>query len=99
MDVSNPGDAVVSDAPWWLPNGGSSFGKIGGINFFFGDDIMGGENQPPCEGPGGNRCGHNVNDNYDYVRQKLNEIRCSRGEGHIGCAGPATNKPKPNKNE
>ena len=66
VQYSHPGDAISSDDPWWLTNGGSEFGKIKGITEFDGRDIMGGEGQPACEGPNGNRCGHNVTDN-DFI--------------------------------
>jgi RHS repeat-associated protein len=32
IQYSHPGDPVASDAPWWMPNGGSKFGKINGVN-------------------------------------------------------------------
>ena len=69
VQYSHPGDAVSSDAPWWLINGGSEFGPINGIDEFYGDDIMGGEGQPECEGASGNRCGHNVTDNDNYIEE------------------------------
>ena len=69
FQISHPSDAISSNAPWWLPNGGSEFGQINGIpdGNFFGDDIMGGEGQPPAEGPHKNRGGHNVTDNYNAI--------------------------------
>lgn len=66
VQYSHPKDAVSSDDPWWLPNGGSKFAKIKGITEFDGRDIMGGQGQPPAEGPSGNRGGHNVTDN-DFI--------------------------------
>ena len=69
IQYSHPSDAVSSDAPWWLPNGGSEYGRINGIDQFFGGDIMGGEGQPPCGGASGNRCGHNVTDNDEFIKQ------------------------------
>ena len=63
VQYSHPGDAVASDAPWWLPNGGSEFGRIKNISEFDGREIMGGKDQPECGGANGNRCGHNVTDN------------------------------------
>ncbi|MCB0738920.1 MAG: hypothetical protein KDC92_15535, partial [Bacteroidetes bacterium] len=71
VQYSHPGDAI-SSTKWYQPleglglNGGSDFGRIKGVDEFVGYDIMGGDNQPPCEGPMGNRCGHNVTDN-DYI--------------------------------
>ena len=69
IQYSHPSDAVSSDSPWWLPNGGTEYGKINGINKFFGEDIMGGNGQPPCGGPAGNRCGHNVTDNDEFIKK------------------------------
>jgi len=69
VQYSHPSDAVSSDDPIWLPNGGSKYGKIEGVDEFYGDDIMGGKGQPPAEGPNGNRSGHNVTDNEDYIKQ------------------------------
>lgn len=66
VQYSHPKDAVASDDPWWLPNGGTKFAKIKGITEFDGRDIMGGKGQPPAEGPSGNRGGHNVTDN-DFI--------------------------------
>ncbi len=73
IQYSHPSDAVSSQAPWWLPNGGSVYGKINGINLFFGGDIMGGVGQPECGGPSGNRCGHNVTDNDEFIQQGGNQ--------------------------
>lgn len=69
IQYSHPNDAISSNAPSWLPNGGSTYGAIKGIHQFFGYDIMGGLNQPPCQGPAGNRCGHNVTDNDLMIQQ------------------------------
>lgn len=75
IQYSHPSDAVSSKPPKWMRkrNGGSEFGKIDGISDddFYDEDIMGGEGQPPCEGPGfnQNRCGHNVTDNDRFIRQ------------------------------
>lgn len=71
IQYSHPNDAVSSEDPWWLPNGGSEYGKINGIgdSDFYGSDIMGGTGQPPCGGVSGNRCGHNVTDNDDFIKQ------------------------------
>ncbi len=71
VQFSHPSDAVSSIAPWWLPNGGSSYSIIPGILpiNFFGGDIMGGEGQPKLEGPAGNRSGHNVTDNDEFIKQ------------------------------
>ena len=66
VQYSHPRDAVASNAPWWLPNGGSKYSKIVGIKEFVGWDIMGNPGQPPAEGPNGNRGGHNVTDN-DFI--------------------------------
>lgn len=33
------------------------------------EDIMGGNGQPPCGGPAGNRCGHNVTDNDEFIKK------------------------------
>lgn len=66
VQYSHPSDAVSSDDPWWLPNGGSKFGKIKGITEFDGREIMGPNSAHPeikPDGPNGNRGGHNVNDN------------------------------------
>ncbi|MED9889204.1 MAG: RHS repeat-associated core domain-containing protein, partial [Segatella copri] len=69
IQFSHPKDAVASDSPWYLPNGGTSFGKIKNVNQFYGDDIMGGEGQPKAEGPSGNKGGHTVTDNDEYIKQ------------------------------
>ena len=69
IQFSHPKDAVASDSPWYLPNGGTSFGKIKNVNQFYGDDIMGGEGQPKAEGPSGNMGGHAVTDNDEYIKQ------------------------------
>ncbi len=68
VQYSHPGDAISSDDSPILPNGGSDCGPIDGITEYDERDIMGGENQPDCEGalPGSNRCGHNVTDN-DFI--------------------------------
>ena len=63
VQYSHPSDAISSDAPGWLPNGGSEFGPINKINELDGRDIMGGPGQPKAGGPAGNRAGHNVTDN------------------------------------
>jgi hypothetical protein len=31
---------------------------------------MGGKGQPPCGGAGGNRCGHNVTDNDEFIKKR-----------------------------
>lgn len=49
-----------------------------GINWFYGKDIMGGEGQPDCGGPGGNRCGHNVTDNYNKILGALVDDFCRK---------------------
>jgi len=67
FQYSHPGDKISSDAPDWLPNGGSRYQAIKGIDKFFGGDIMGGIGQPPCQGPLGNRCGHFATDNLDFI--------------------------------
>jgi len=71
VQFSHPGDAV-SSSDWWL-NGGSSFAKIPGVSNddFHAKDIMGGEGQPPCGTAAGNRCGHNVTDNDQFIGPKL----------------------------
>lgn len=61
---------MASDYPWWLPNGGAEYGKIKGIDKFFGGDIMGVESQPPCGGAGGNICGYNVTDNDEFIKKR-----------------------------
>lgn len=77
IQYSHPGDTIASDAPWWLPNGGTEYGIINGIDKFFGGDIMGGKGQPPCGGAGENRCGHNVTDNDEVIKREKNEtFRC-----------------------
>ncbi|MGD1842744.1 MAG: hypothetical protein ACFB0B_17880 [Thermonemataceae bacterium] len=63
---SHPSDSVSSNSPWYLPNGGSEFGRIPGVDEFDGRDITGVEGAPKAEGPLGNRGGHNVYDN-DYI--------------------------------
>lgn len=68
IQYSHPGDSVSSKAPWWLPNGGSKYNVIESVRKFLGGDIMGGNNQPPCEGPNGNRCGHTVTDNDEFIK-------------------------------
>ncbi len=66
VQYSHPNDAISSNAPIWLTNGYSIFGSIKGITEFDSRDLMGGEGQPPCEDPNGNKCGHNVDDN-DFI--------------------------------
>lgn len=73
IQYSHPSDAVSSKAPWWMPNGGSEYGKINGIDQFYGGDIMGGKGQPSLGGATGNRNGHNVTDNDEFI--KKSEIR------------------------
>jgi len=63
VQYSHPNDAVSSEAPFWLPNGGSKFSKVKGISEFDERKIIGGENQPKASGAAGNRNGHNVTDN------------------------------------
>ena len=69
IQYSHPSDAIASDSPSWLPNGGTSFGRIINISQFYGDDIMGGKNQPKAEGPMGNMGGHKVTDNDEYIKK------------------------------
>lgn len=69
IQYSHPNDAVSSKAPWWMPNGGSKYGKINGIDQFYGGDIMGGKGQPPFGGATGNRNGHNVTDNDEFIKK------------------------------
>ncbi|CAL2085513.1 DUF6443 domain-containing protein [Tenacibaculum sp. 190524A05c] len=71
IQISHPNDAISSKSHPALPNGGSSFGKIKGVTYFNGKDIMGGKGQPPCEGALGNRCGHNATDNYNALRKSI----------------------------
>jgi RHS repeat-associated protein len=66
VQYSHPNDAISSNDPGWLPNGGSDFDNIEGITEFDGRDILGKPGQPPAEGPNGNRGGHNVTDN-DFI--------------------------------
>ena len=68
IQYSHPGDAVASDSPYLLPNGGTSFGRIQGINCFYGDDIFGGSGQPEKGGITGNMGGHKVTDNDEYIK-------------------------------
>lgn len=68
VQYSHPSDAVSSASPWWMPNGGSEFRGIPGVAERVMGDIMGGNTGTPCEGPGGNRCGHNVTDNDQFIR-------------------------------
>ncbi|MGD1842742.1 MAG: hypothetical protein ACFB0B_17870 [Thermonemataceae bacterium] len=68
IQYSRPNDAVSSNDPWWLYNGGSEFGRIEGVDEFDGRDILGVEGTPEAEGPAGNRGGHNVTDN-DFIFQ------------------------------
>lgn len=72
VQYSHPGDAVSSNDAWWLPTGGSDYGNMGNIDRFYGGDIMGGAGQPPCGGANGNRCGHNVTDNDQFIQQDEN---------------------------
>ena len=58
-------------------NGGSSFGRIKGITYFDGKDIMGGEGQPPAGGALGNRGGHNVTDNWQAILKLIGDF-CSK---------------------
>lgn len=69
IQYSHPSDAVSSKAPWWMPNGGSTYGHINNINEFYGGDIMGGKGQPPLTGATGNRNGHNVTDNDEFIKK------------------------------
>lgn len=41
---------------------------------------MGGEGEPPCEGPNDNRCGHNATDNQQNIMDVLNEF-CKKNPG------------------
>ena len=69
IQFSHPSDAVASDSPWWMPNGGTSFGKINGVSQFYGEDIMGGPGQPKLGGATGNMNGHKVIDNDEFIKQ------------------------------
>jgi len=53
-------------SPWWMPNGGTKFGKINNVTEFDGRDIFGEPGQPKSTGANGNRGGHNVTDN-DFI--------------------------------
>ncbi len=74
VQYSHPLDAVSSDDPFWLPNGGSKFAMLEGITEFDGRDLMYHSNwltikepgQVECTGASGNRGGHNVEDN-DFI--------------------------------
>jgi len=67
IQFSHPNDAVSSNSPFWLPNGGTKYGIMKNTDYFFGKDVMGGTTGCPCEGPAGNRCGHNVTDNDKMI--------------------------------
>lgn len=67
IQYSHPSDKVSSDSPWWMPNGGTEYGKIQGIDHFYGGDIMGGEGQPPINMS--TRGGHNVTDNDKFIKR------------------------------
>jgi hypothetical protein len=88
IQYSHPGDPVASDAPWWMPNGGSKFGKINGVNSkdFDGRDIMGLPGQPKNTGATGNRGAHNVTDNGFILKIK---------PGQPGYVEPRKDKPTP----
>ena len=68
IQFSHPHDAVASDSPSWLPNGGTSYGKIPGVDIFFGQDIFGGEKQPKNTGITGNMGGQKVTDNDEFIK-------------------------------
>lgn len=51
-----------------MPNGGTSYGKINNINYFYGGDIIGGEGQIKNTGATGNMGGHKVTDNDEFIR-------------------------------
>ena len=68
IQYSHPNDAVASDSPWWMPNGGTAYGKINNINYFYGGDIIGGEGQIKNTGATGNMGGHKVTDNDEFIR-------------------------------
>ena len=68
IQYSHPGDAVASDSPWWMPNGGTSYGKIQYIDEFVGGDIFGGPGQPKNTGATGNMGGHAVTDNDEFIK-------------------------------
>jgi len=68
IQYSHPGDAVASDSPCWLPNGGTSYGPIQSIDVFEGGDIFGGEGQPENTGIIGNMGGHRVTDNDEFIK-------------------------------
>ena len=68
IQFSHPSDAVASDSPWWMPNGGTSYGKIQGIDEFVGGDIFGGNGQPKNTGATGNMGGHAVTDNDEFIK-------------------------------
>ena len=68
IQFSHPHDVIASDSPDWFPNGGTSYGKIPGVDIFFGQDIFGGKGQPKNTGISGNRGGHNVTDNDEFIQ-------------------------------
>lgn len=76
VQYSHPNDAVASDAPLLMPNGGTKFGEIKGITEFDGRDIMyerkgwmddwHAKDEVESTGASGNRGGHNIEDN-DFI--------------------------------
>jgi len=76
IQYSHPNDAISSDSPFWLLNGGTEYGEIGNIDHFFGGDIFGGKGQPEVSWPSptGNRGGHNVTDNDRFIWKSLGSI-------------------------
>ncbi len=95
VQYSHPSDAVVASSnndklQDWQPinlfNGGSKHGKMKGTVEFVERDIMGGIGQPPCESATGNRCGHNVTDNKNFI------FKIPRGQS--GNVSPRKDKPQ-----
>lgn len=76
FQFNHPGDAVAGKGEGLITtvNGGQYYGRIRNVTHYSESDIMGGPNQPPCEGPTGNRCGHNVTDNRRTIVDVLNEF-------------------------
>ena len=71
VQYSNRSDAISSDDPFWLPNGGSELGPVKNISEVIYSDVL--PNQQWFSKPGlkstgaaGNRGGHNVTDN-DFI--------------------------------
>lgn len=83
VQYSHPDDAVASDEPWWMPNGGTEFGKIPNVQEFVESQELKstgniGEikmkrfedykrGDSPFEFVSGNRGQHNVNDNMQVL--------------------------------